>query len=235
MAESIVMYASRAQVKAERLGNTVLAQGLDHPLTYYTQGTADTRISRANATFALINNNLATLTNVTAANVTEMQNAIAAYAAVKDAPTIVKQTQKVQGTDQIAPFLTVADKAIDNMGLLLHSYFPDIDLSREFDLRRKLITVGVRHNNVSFTLQDAATDAPIATGTATCVYNGRTADTDETGNAELAEIKSGKQEFTIAAPGYTTQQLAVHVQRGTYTTVVVKMVAGSTPPPIHQA
>ena len=223
MVNTVVKYALRGVVLAHRAGETELEKGIDHPVSYYTKDTADTSVSRATATKALIKNKLAILTNITAANVTEMETAIANFVAVKDTPTVAHQTQKVQGSDQIDPLLDEADTHIQFMGYLIHSYFPDSTLAQEFDLISKLLILGVRHTGVNILLEDAQTAAPITNGTAT---KAKTGQTDTGGIASFATSRFGKQTFKTAAPGYQDQDITIQVNRGTLTEVVVKMVKG---------
>ena len=224
MANTIVKYAQRGVVLANRAANTPLEQGLNHPASYYLQETADICLSRATATKNLINSNLTVLTNVTAANVAEMETAITNFAAVKDEPTIAHQTQKVEGTDQIDPLLDNADLDIEHMGYLIHSYFPNTILSETFDLTSKLNLLGIRHTGVSIQFEDSQTVAPITNGTATKANTGKTATTDNTGVAAFATSHFGKQTFNVTAPGYQPQSITIQVNRGTLTEVVVKMV-----------
>ena len=96
-----IKYALRATVKAKQLGNTTLANNLDHQVTYIIQATKNEAIQRAKDIRKRLNDNLATLTNITAANITEIDATITAYDTIKDSPIIDVQARDITGTDPL--------------------------------------------------------------------------------------------------------------------------------------
>jgi hypothetical protein len=91
-----------------------------------------------------INANLAALTNITAANVSEMTNVIAAYDSIKDYPTIDVQTRKVTGTNLLPAAFAAAMLAMNNMHDLVTSYFMDTNmpLVDEIGLSKQILNTG---------------------------------------------------------------------------------------------
>jgi hypothetical protein len=224
MAKTMVKYAKRGVVKANRAGNTGLSQGIDHPEKYYTIGSADTAISRATAVRDVIKNNLATLNNITVEEVKEMTDAITAFANKKDTPTTTNQTKKILGTNQIIKLLDKLDIVIDHMNYLIDSYFEGTTLAEKFDAACKLILLGTRNNTVILNIDDADTGNPIDAAIVT--IGKKTAEADEEGIALFESIRTGKQTFTVTATGYTTQTISLKVIRSTTTEGVVKLKKG---------
>lgn len=101
MAKTTIKYATRAAVKAKQAGNLILANQLDEPETYIFFAPKTLAVERATNLRNALNDNLATLTNITAANITEIDTAIAAYDDIKDNPVETIQTKKSSGTDRL--------------------------------------------------------------------------------------------------------------------------------------
>jgi len=224
MAETIIIYTGRAVVKAKRAGNTALATQLDHPEKYYVQTDATTSVARANATVKALEDNLATLTNITAANIAEIKATITAFSEAKEQPAIANQHKKAGGTDVIEPLLDEMDMYIDHLIELAHSYFPKSELAKAMDLAAKQIITGTRHNSLSIHILDAATQAPVTTAHATLTSTLKTEPANATGMAHFEKIGAGNQVLTIAANGYKSQTITAKITRGANTDVVVKLV-----------
>ncbi len=223
MAKTIVIYSLRGRVKANQANNAPLAQALSHPITYYSQADAELAFARATATKDKIKSNLTILTNITPENVIEMEKAINDFKEVITAPESSKENQKVTGTDEIEILTNELDQIIMNIGDLIHSYFPDSVLSRQFDAQSKIGSTVTRHNHVIFHIETADTHLPIETATATKVLTNQTITADQDGMIEFGTVRAGKQEFTIQAEGYKTKTAFVIVTRGTTTELVIQL------------
>ena len=79
MAKLVIKFAKRGAVKARLLSNLELAGELDEPITYITKATKTDAVKRATDMRNAMNSNLTTLTTITAANITQIDNAITAY------------------------------------------------------------------------------------------------------------------------------------------------------------
>ena len=207
-------------VSARRAANKELVKELYHPKSYYMDTDDNLTIARSTSTKDLINKNLATLTNITAADVTTMEKSIKAFSDVKDQPTSATETKKAQGTNPIPDLLNEADITIENMSILIHANIPDTALANEFDLQSQIINSGVRHNHVTFHILDAATGQEIVGAVAVCVKDGKTFTPDTT---TIDGVPTGKQHFTVSAAGYTTQDVIAKVIRSTDTQVTVSL------------
>jgi hypothetical protein len=223
MVSTVLKYALRARVKAHQAHNVPLELELSHPITYYSRAEAEEALSLATATKTKIKNNMAVLTNIIDDNITEMDKAIANFEAIISVPKADKQTQKVAGTDQIAPLIVELDTVIVNIGDLIHSYFPDSILSQEFDAKSKIGSTVSRHNHVIFHVEIVDSNVPIAAAKATNVKTNKTVAADGDGMIEFETVRAGKQGFVIEAEGYVAKTVYVIVTRSTTTELVVQL------------
>jgi len=223
MSQIVLIYELRGRVKAQRANKHSLAQELSHSATYFMQADAELALARATAIKDKIKNNLTILTNITPDNVVEMETAIEKFRSVITAPQETKKEHKVTGTNEIETLSYQLDQIIMNIGDLIHSYFPETELSLLFDAQSKLGSATSRHNHVVFNIETADTHQPIATATATKVKTNRTLAADPDGIIEFERVLAGKQEFTIKAEGYKSRTIYVIVTRSTTTELVVQL------------
>ena len=222
MIKSIMKYSLRAKIFAKGLTDQkLLLDSLSHPVTYY-RGSADTIINRVTAVKDVMKKNLSILTVLDATEITEMEGKISAFLGVKDQPVTTAQLKKNEGTDLMAPLVVRLDDAIESIGDLVHSYFPETLMCSNFDLTSKLIKHG-RHNvlEVHFVDEDGN---PIPGGVLNDVNSDKTAKADEEHIAKIVGVKTGKGNFMAIVAGRVSQPINVKIKRSTTTTVIVKMV-----------
>jgi len=224
MASLIIKYAMRGAVKAKQLGNLTLANQLDEPLTYITVAPKNIAIQRAKELRDYLNNNLGILTNVTAADIGDIDSTIDAYNDLKDDPTESVQAKKAAGTDILPPFIKQADDAEDNMFMLIKSYFADnVVMVNEMGLAIKIIHTGVHHTEVEITVVADETGNPVAGATVTDNTSGKQFITDAQGIAHLGSHRAGHFDFTVNAPGRNSFVLGATVARGTQNAFTVRL------------
>jgi hypothetical protein len=221
--DAIMKYSLRAKIKAHQLGNVSLEQSLSHGVNYYVNVEAEAAVNRAIATKEAIKSNLGILTNITAANVTEMETKITAFQAVIGTPTASNQTKKAEGTDVIEALMPELHLRMDNIGDIVHSYFSGEVIANEFDLKSKSILVGNRHNHLLIHVEDTVESQPIANAVATDVKTGKKFTADGLGIVSIDRPTTGKHQFTIEAAGFETKTQFVIVKRSTTTEVVVQL------------
>ena len=131
----------------------------------------------------LMNENLAVLTNILPADITAIDDAIAAYTAIMNKPLINIRRKKSQGTDVLPPLFKSADKLLDNMFRLVKSYFfiTNPAMVNEMALAMHIIHTGIRHTLVNITVLAAEDDAALADAVALDNSNGKTYASDYTG------------------------------------------------------
>jgi len=228
MASLAVKYAMRGAVKAKQLGNLVLTNQLDEPLTYITIAPKNIAVQRAKELRDYLNNNLGILTNITAADIDEIDDAIDSYNELKDDPTQSVQTKKAAGTDILPPFIKKADDAEDNMFMLIKSYFADnVIMVNEMGLAIKIIHTGVHHTEVEITVVADETGNPVAGATVTDNTSGKQFITDAQGIAHLGSHRAGRFDFTVNAPGRNSFVLGATVARGTQNAFTVRLTAAN--------
>ena len=226
MAQVVIKFAKRGVVKARNANNLVLAEELDQPITYIMKATKTEAVQRAKDMRNAMNNNLITLTNITAANITQIDSAITAYDNVKDNPTIARQIKKAQGTLVLPPNYALTDVVVENMFNLVYSYFDDVKpaMVDELSLARQILNTGIRHTSVMVKVVDEAGKI-IPPASIKDVSNGKiyTAE-DKTDMVHVAKHKAGHFHFTISAPGYVEVDLEVDVKQGMSNEYTVKLV-----------
>ena len=225
MAKAVIKYAMRGEVKAKQLGNTALAEALDEPESFILFAPKTLAIDRAINLRNLLNENLATLANISAENLEEIDEKINAYNNIKDTPVIEIQTKKATGTDRLREQFKKADNAADNMYSLVHSYFGETNpaMVEELKLAMQIIDTGIHHTSVDLLVAALDTNAPIAGATVVDNDNDKTYTTDEEGNVHIANHRSGHYTFSISASGKQTVVFAADIQRGSANAFVVKL------------
>jgi hypothetical protein len=221
--ETVIKFALRGRVKAKQSGSTSLQKELAHEKTYYIQTEAETTLARLKATKDKIKSKLTILTNITPEDITEMEEAIQKYEDLINVPKANKQTQKVTGTDQIPVLIHGLSETVDSIGNLIHSYFPNTVLSREFDALSKLGSPISRHNHLILTIKDAETNKPIANAVATKDSINQSITANEQGVIEFPKVMAGKQHFTITAPTYNTQTVTIKIIRSTTNQATIQL------------
>lgn len=219
MAKTVIKYALRGLVKAKQANNLTLANHLDHTLSYILQASKTLSVQRSKDIKDQLNSNLAILTNITAANITEITNAISAYDTIKDNPTIDVQHRAATGTNPLPDAFTNAFKAIDNMFDLITSYFSDTkkEMVDEFALAKQIINTGIHHTGVTGTVTKAG--HPLASASVSIVGTNKVATTDLDGHYTIAKIKTGDYTIEASSEGGDSASKTVHITKGNFETV----------------
>jgi hypothetical protein len=222
----VIKFAKRGVVKARNANNLVLAEELDQPITYIMRATKTESVQRAKDMRNAMNNNLTVLTNITAANITQIDNAITAYDSVKDNPTVARQIKKAQGTMALPPNYALTDTAVENMYNLVYSYFDDVKpaMVDELSLARQILNTGIRHTAVIVTVVDEAGKI-IPPATVKDISNEKVYTTEDKSNmVHVAKHKAGHFHFIVSAPGYVEVDLEVDVKQGMSNEFTVKLL-----------
>lgn len=219
MAAITIKYAKRGKVKATQINNKTLANHLDHGVTYISKASKTLAVQRAKDIKDHLNTNLATLTNITAANVTEITNAITAYDNIKDQPITNIQSRVATGTNPLPIAFANAFKAIDNMNDLIDSYFTGTNqaLVDEFDLARQILNTGIHHSGVEGIVSKNGN--PVANASVSIVGTDKVAKTDIDGHYVIAKIKAGDHTIEASSEAGDTASKMVHVSKGNFETV----------------
>ncbi len=209
-------YALRGAVKARQLNNITLANNLSHPVTYITQAPKTLAVQRAKDIKQRLSDNLTTLTNITAANITELGNVITAYDNIKDNPTIDVQTRAATGTNPLPAAFAAATLAMNNMHDLVTSYFIDtnVPLVDEIGLSKQIINTGTHHNGVEGTV--TKNGVAVMGASVSIVGTNKVATTDIKGHYIIAKIKVGDYTIEASNEAGDTASKTIHINRGNF-------------------
>lgn len=223
MGKTVLKYSLRASVKARQLNNITLANKLSLAISFIIQAPKTLAVQRSKDIKDLLNSNLAALTNITAANITEIGNAITAYDNIKDNPTIDVQTRAATGTNPLPAAFAAATLAMDNMHDLVQSYFIDtnIPLVDEIALSKQILNTGLHHNGVEGTV--TKNGVAVMGASVSIVGTNKVATTDIKGHYIIAKIKIGDYTIEASNEAGDTASKTVHISRGNFEIIDLKL------------
>jgi hypothetical protein len=223
--DAVNKYALRGMVKARQLGNTVLADELDQPVTFMKNTSKSKTVLRCKNQRDLLNGNLATLTNITTANITEIDSAIAAYDSSKNEAVETIQVKKADGTDLLPGLYETADDAAGDMYSLIFSYFNDVNVGMvgEMQLAMEIINTGIRHTIIDFTVLADEDGSALEGGTVTDTSNNNVVTTDENGLGHFGTHRNGHFTFIVAAAGRTSVSFSATIAQGKTNAFTVRL------------
>jgi len=217
MVNTTVKFALRAAVKAKQLGNLTLANHLNHPITYFSNATKTLAVQRAKEIKQQLTNNLATLTNITAANITDITNAINTYDTIKDSPILDNQAKTASGTNALPPAFAAAFNAIDNMHDLITSYFfntANKHMVDEFALAKQIITTGIHHTGVEGTITKSG--KPLIGTKLSILGTDKQTQTDKDGHYLITKIQPGDYTIQVNINETDTQTKNIYISKGSF-------------------
>jgi hypothetical protein len=217
MADTVIKYCLRAGVIARSLQNMQLAGQLQGSASSILRATKTEAIEMATVKRNALNSNLTILTNITAANITDIDNAIAAYNVIKDAPTEVRQTKKSTATDLLPGLYAKANDAVNNMYELVFSYFSVTkpDLVHEMEIAKQVIATGIRTTSITFDCLADEDGSAIHNFTVTDKSNNKTYQSNDEGILNIDHHIAGLFHFTIAAPARINIDFTTAIKKGT--------------------
>ena len=217
MADTVTKYSLRAGVLARSLQNLQLAAQLQGSASPIFRAPKTESIEMATLKRNALNTNLTTLTNITAANITEIDNTIAAYNAIKDAPTELRQTNKAVGTDMLPPLYAKASDAVNNMYELVFSYFSDTNhaMVHEMEAAKQIIATGIRTTSITFDCLADEDGTPIQSFSVTDNSSNHSYQSTDEGIVNIEHHLAGHYHFTIAAPTRINIDFAAAIKKGT--------------------
>lgn len=231
MADVTVGYGLQGAVKAKSLGNNDLADNLWHFSDYIYRATKIEAVNRADKIRNFLNDNLGSLTNITAANITEIDDTITAYKALEEKPQdIIKGVRKSEGTEALPPAFKITDDCVDNMYALIYGKFiiSNPNLVREFKNLKRLDELGVHHTGLTVFVTDAqipegGEPTPLEKIKVKIVEVDRTAMSDIKGVATIAVFKAGTYHVEFSGTGWVTKNLILTFTRGHILQLEVEM------------
>ncbi|MEI6122451.1 MAG: hypothetical protein WCQ95_02365 [Bacteroidota bacterium] len=154
MINTINKFRLRASVKANQLNAVGLESALTHPISNIRVIDDSTSATKAESLKEIMKTNLGILTNLTNADILEMENAILEFRAVLYSPQFASKNNKTEGTMLIPELVKEAQKHSNLVGRILLSYIPEATLAWETATRIGKST-GVRYISVAVHFAEA--------------------------------------------------------------------------------
>jgi len=216
MAVLISNYCEAGVILANAAGETALANSINKSMTYFFRAGKKDSVTRAVAIRKLFFDNGTVLTNVKAADLLLIDNAITAYDSIKDLPITQIKEVKSQGTDPIAIAVVAGWKASQDQYGLFHSKYSvsDPTMTEELRLLHLPIFTGYRKTPLVVTIVDDATGEAINGSTMSKpIKKGKEIKTfkSKEGVVPFDTHKAGDTEYTVMAPNYVTTKHTVNV------------------------
>jgi len=209
MAVMISDFCEGGVILANAAGETALANSINKSMTYFLGANKKNAVTRAQAIRKLFFDNATVLTNVKAADLLIIDNAITAYDSIKDLPITQIKEVKSHGTEPIAIAVAAGWKASQDQYGLFHSMYGvlDPDMTEELRLLHLPIFTGYRKTPLTVTIVDDITGEAInGSSMSKPVKKGKEIKTfnSKEGVVPFDTHKSGDTEYTVMAPNYVT-------------------------------
>ena len=124
-----------------------LELSLDKPISYFSKGEDILIIQRCSEQKEIMKNNVATLTDITPANITMMEAKIQDFIAIHDKPNDSKKMKKVHATEPIHDKLNEIDGPKNILGKIVYGYLPDL-ISEWNEISRIGDSEGLHHTSL---------------------------------------------------------------------------------------
>ncbi len=121
--ETIWKYANRGSTQAFLTGHPDVSAALDKPLSFIIKGKDGAVYGKANDLYKLMKENESILTEIEAADFTEMEDVLKDYKKILNAPKEEIKEKKAEGTDPIPGLLDELDVIKNHIGKVIQSYF----------------------------------------------------------------------------------------------------------------
>ncbi|MBL0310304.1 MAG: hypothetical protein IPP77_11710 [Bacteroidetes bacterium] len=216
MAMTVVKFAKKGRVKASQAGEMELAGKLGHAFSYIFRGDKQLAVERARVMQKVMQEHLAILTNINAADIAAIDAAIAAYEEARVQPQVARQKKSAEATKQLPTEYLTAIEAIENMYDLLYGEYIDTQpgLVNGFKLMKHVIAAGIRHTTLTVVVKTAT--GAVATGLHGNIegLKNKEAVTDKEGRMVFRRFIAGTYNLKLCGDGYQTKIILFHIKRG---------------------
>ena len=224
LAKLVVRMAGKAAVKAGQAGMPDLARLLSFSPSTIRKLPHGVAVQKCIHIRGLIREHGSVLTNITAADMQQLDDAIQAFDTARDAPVEHIRNRKALGTGALPAAFAAADLAMHNLFKLVDSSLP-ATYAAEFASAKMILDTGLRHTKLLFTVLDAASLQPVA-GAAVVQSGGlKRCVSAANGEALLERIRNGRHVFEVMAAGYISTQVTAMAKRGREVDVEVRLTA----------
>ncbi|MGN6214020.1 hypothetical protein [Parafilimonas sp.] len=161
---------------------------------------------------------------VTAADITAIGDAIAAYKAVTGAPENAQAASEA-GTKGIEATMLLIDKSLKLLdNLIINGMDDNPGLVNEYREVRKVKEMGTRHTGLMATINDAAGGTAIEGAVMLVQELNKQAASNILGVAAIESMKAGTWHVIISAAGYVTQTQVLKIEQGKTLEMEVRMI-----------
>ena len=225
MANTVIKYAERGSAKANLLEKYTLEAALDRSVTFIIASNDEDAAKKANELVTLMSDNLADLTNILPANITEMKAAIKLFVDCKMVPKEKSDDKKTKGTDPIPSLLLELENCKKQMTKLIHSHLPN--LAATWDSYIKIgKPVGTRKLSMVIHYVDAATGTNVRNVKTIATNDFDTIERKSTkkGTVRLLGLAEGNWRYTGELATYeAVSQTNIGIVEGKVVTIVMKL------------
>jgi hypothetical protein len=211
MAEKMIKFSKRGLVKARKVQNNELINVFGYAVSEIYKASKLMSIERSNEILHGMKNIVVSALYLPA-DFTEATNAIDAYNAAKDIPIIDIQKRSATGTKQLHGLFQTAFDAIENMNLLVNSYYDDTKpvLVDGFEASIQVIKPGTRHSGIEGHVYLAG--VPVANAIIAIQGTEKTTKTDLLGHYVLVQVNPGLYaiDVTMADGAMHTKNIQIH-------------------------
>ncbi len=224
MGKTIFKFALRSKVKAKKLNMLTLSHQLDEPITHYVSGSKVDLVLRAKSTRDLINDNKVILV-ITAANITEMDDAIVEFVDLKGEPVMAQIESKAEGTDLLKPYFSSADDSVSNIIDLVESFVGDTQsaLVNELKLSAELHIAGARHTSGEFEVVGDEDGMPLMKSIVEDTSNLKTFKMGSDHKIVISSHHPGEFMFNISCAGYVPVPFGAMLNRGVVNSFTIRL------------
>ncbi len=201
---SVFNFSNIGSLQAFNTGHNDLSLSLDHNIKYLSKPKADVLISRAKDLINIMSNNIAILTEITPADITDMEELLSNFIAVKDLPEHEIKQKKSEGTDPIPGLLDDMDVIKKKIGKFILTNFPAV--YNTWKNENKVGKPGVRPTSLIVRYIDAETAAILKKVTATMSNElaSKVRKSSSLGFSRFYSLDSGNYTLTSEMEGYIT-------------------------------
>jgi hypothetical protein len=182
-----------------------LAAALDKPLVYFAGATEEDLIGRAKAVRKIFSDNAAVLTEITAADLIEIDKEIKDFENSQSLPKAVIKGKKAEGTDPLPRLFDEMDEVKHFMGNLIQGNLPDLFATWTTEIKVGK-PIGTHKTSAVMHYTDAATGVPLRNIKVT-ITNGDVTLTKlstKKGYVRLMSLKSDNYTITSEYPTFET-------------------------------
>jgi len=221
MAAIVIKFAHKALGKARLLKDEDLIKLMDHEVTHITETSKENALALSRSLVKGMVDNDTIFNNITPANITAMNAAIAAFDAVKSDTSTTIDKRKIEGTQELRKLIKSAYETMQIIFDFVYGEYIDTNktLVDEMEASMAIHIEGVRHTGISATCLGPVPGNNNQIGNLegvllNIVELNRTATSNINGHASIIKLKPGTYHVEFSKTSYKTQTMVIYFKRG---------------------